>query len=103
MEGVHKQWSQKLIRNLITICVIFFYLNTDYQPKAPEVPGAPGLWFCTEPMPDKGVRRVITKIQDTTVKRNNKWLYVGQYEILATTPLTVEEWTTQSTLVSSEF
>lgn len=74
-------------------------MNTDYQPEAPEVPGAPGLWFCTDSGPDKGVRRVITKIQDRTAKYNNKWLYVGQYEILAAKPLTVKEWEAQSTLV----
>lgn len=79
----------------------FFYMNTDFQPEAPEVPGAPGLWFSTEPGYDIGVRRVFTKIKDRTAKNDNKWLYVGQYIICAANPpsLTVEEWRAQPSVV----
>lgn len=81
----------------------FFYASTDYQPEAPEVPGAPGLWFCTQPGSDVGVRRVLTKIKDRTAKHNNKWLYVGQYDIRTANPssLTVAEWRAQPAAVSS--
>lgn len=80
----------------------FFYMNTEYQPEAPEVPGAPGLWFSTESGSDIGLRRVFTKIKDRTAKHDNKWLYVGQYELCAATPssLTVAEWRAQPAVVS---
>ncbi|KAF5329768.1 hypothetical protein D9619_009284 [Psilocybe cf. subviscida] len=75
----------------------FSYANTDYQPEAPEVPGAPGLWFSTEPGSDFGMRRVFTKIKDRTAKQDNRWLYVGQYDIRAANPssITVAEWRAQ--------
>lgn len=83
----------------------FSYANTDYQPEAPEVPGAPGLWFSTEPGSDFGMRRVFTKIKDRTAKQDNRWLYVGQYDIRAANPssITVAEWRAQPAAVCFVF
>ena len=68
----------------------FFYLNLSYQPEAPQVPGAHGLYFCTEPGPDiPGRLRIFTRILDSL------WQFVGFYTAKATAALTKEEWAIQ--------
>ncbi|KDR74295.1 hypothetical protein GALMADRAFT_575368 [Galerina marginata CBS 339.88] len=68
----------------------FAYLNPDYQPEAPEVPGAPGLFFGTEAGPDRdGTHRVLTRIG------SNSWQYMGMYVIKSCPSLSKEEWADQ--------
>ncbi|KAF8959448.1 hypothetical protein BDZ97DRAFT_1667246, partial [Flammula alnicola] len=65
----------------------FVYLHPDYQPIAPRVSGAPGLFFSTEAGGDwPGVQRVFTRID------SNIWQYMGMYEIKTCPSLTKEEW-----------
>ncbi|KAF5329764.1 hypothetical protein D9619_009280 [Psilocybe cf. subviscida] len=73
----------------------FMFLNTNFQPQAPEVPGAPGLWFSPNNTGNHGIRRVFTKIN--MAKPNNKWLYVGQYDVRVANPsrFSVQEWRAQ--------
>lgn len=81
----------------------FMYVNTDYQPHAPEVPGAPALWFDCEVATIAYInKRTLTKIQDTESEHNDKWLYVGHYDDMPADPpfLTVEEWEAQLPKVS---
>lgn len=81
----------------------FMFMNTDFQPQAPEVPGAPGLWFNPNENGDIGKFRVFTKIN--MAKPNNKWLYVGQYDVRLANPsrLSMQEWRAQPTAVSTPF
>lgn len=81
----------------------FMYPNLDYNPAAPRVPGSPGLFFKTTPERedkkmtnhDLSVYRVITRLG------TGKWLYMGQYSLTETRPLTVSEWAEQKPVVSS--
>jgi hypothetical protein len=83
----------------------FYFVNPDYDPQPPEVPGAPGLKLSTKPGPDKGRLRVMTKIKNTNLKHDNQYLYVGQYDIMRADPpvLSVQEWKVQSSKVSYLF
>ncbi|KAF6743549.1 hypothetical protein DFP72DRAFT_932875 [Ephemerocybe angulata] len=77
----------------------FMYLPTGYQPIAPKIPGAPGLWLNIGGRGDewnRGIKRVFTKVSDKTPA---KWLYQGQYEIKLAKCLTREEWSRQSVKV----
>lgn len=74
----------------------FMYMPSDYQPIAPQVPGAPGLWLNIGSDIrewDGGVKRVFTKI---TSKPRALWLYQGQYEFKLAKELTREEWARQT-------
>ncbi|KAF5329336.1 hypothetical protein D9619_009278 [Psilocybe cf. subviscida] len=73
----------------------FMFMNTEFQPQAPEVPGAPGLWFNPNDNGHIGRHRVFTKIN--MANPNNKWLYVGQYDVRLANPsrLSVQEWRAQ--------
>ncbi|KAF8870251.1 hypothetical protein BD779DRAFT_1389463, partial [Infundibulicybe gibba] len=65
------------------------YLNQDYQPYAPAVPGSPGIFFGVgHKFTDvgQGVQRVFTRIA------RGHWLYMGQYQLQQDRPLTKEEW-----------
>lgn len=65
----------------------FMFPNLDFNPCAPQIPGAPGLFFRPRPLDSwPKVQRVITRID------HNAWQYVGQYKMTASTPLTKEEW-----------
>lgn len=74
----------------------FMYPSLDYNPAAPQIPGAPGLFVATSghgwEWPE--VQRVITRIAP------NHWQYVGQYKLSPTESLTTREWREQSELVS---
>ncbi|KAF8905775.1 hypothetical protein CPB84DRAFT_1676233 [Gymnopilus junonius] len=74
----------------------FCYLNLDYQPQAPQIPGAPGLFYSTESGGDwKGDQRVLTRV------RPNEWQYMGMYAIKTCKSLTKEEWASQPPKVRS--
>lgn len=65
----------------------FMYANLLYQPHAPEVPGAPGLFFgggSLDPWP--GVHRLSSRIA------SGQWQYQGQYVLLPDQPLSRAEW-----------
>ncbi|KAF8905790.1 hypothetical protein CPB84DRAFT_1960309 [Gymnopilus junonius] len=65
----------------------FMYLNTLYQPNAPQVPGCSGLFFDTEiDSRWPGKWRVFTRLS------SGAWLFVGFYEVNPTRPLTKEDW-----------
>jgi len=75
----------------------FMFPNLDFNPHAPEVPGAPGLFFEAQGCPADDwpkVQRVITRID------SGRWLYIGQYQMTPNPSLTKEEWVEQSILVS---
>lgn len=79
----------------------FMYLPDDYQPEAPQIPGAPGLWLNVSSESAgtwyKGqVMRLFTRIAITPVAL---WLYQGQYELKPVKSLTKEEWAAQTTVV----
>ncbi|KIM42680.1 hypothetical protein M413DRAFT_26695 [Hebeloma cylindrosporum] len=73
----------------------FMYINKKYQIEAPEIPGAPGLFFCTGDThaSDVSARRVLVSI------KQGIWQYLGQYQMARScTPspfLTTEEWAAQ--------
>ncbi|KAF6754134.1 hypothetical protein DFP72DRAFT_813387, partial [Ephemerocybe angulata] len=72
----------------------FMYIVPHYQPIAPEVPGAPGLWVTIEEADHDGeIRRLITRI---TTDSPPLWQYQGQYRIKRAPSLTVGEWAKQS-------
>jgi hypothetical protein len=70
-----------------------------YNPHAPEVPGAPGLFFeCYDGRGESrwpGTHRVIVRLEQS------QWLYVGHYELSDAEPLTRMEWLSQGDKVSS--
>jgi hypothetical protein len=72
----------------------FMFLNLDYNPRAPQRAGFPGLFFqCSvlDLRPEwKEVQRVFVRIA------TGKWLYLGQYRLFKAAGLTVAEWRTQS-------
>lgn len=74
----------------------FMYPSLDYNPAAPQIPGAPGLFLktCGHGQEWPEVQRVITRIAP------NHWQYVGQYKLSPAESLTTREWREQSELVS---
>ncbi|KAH9483250.1 hypothetical protein JR316_0005354 [Psilocybe cubensis] len=76
----------------------FMYLSPLFQPEAPQVPGAPGLYLDSHPPQGskKGqwakLMRVFTKISDSPSKSQ----YMGQYQICSCKSLTKDEWAIQS-------
>lgn len=78
----------------------FMFMNTDFQPQAPS---APWLWFNLSENGNKGICRVFTKIN--IAKPNNKWLYVGQYDVRLANPslLSMQEWRAQPEAMSVPF
>ncbi|KAF9475824.1 hypothetical protein BDN70DRAFT_883214 [Pholiota conissans] len=79
----------------------FMYLPTEYQPEAPQLPGAPGLWLRPGSRGDlEGQQRVFSKIiLAGGAKMGSRYQYQGQYEVRAANPptLTVQEWRNQPT------
>ncbi|CAA7269200.1 unnamed protein product [Cyclocybe aegerita] len=72
------------------------YLHPKYQPFAPEIPGAPGLFICCAHTKDySNIKRVLTRI------KSNQWLPVGDYKFdKSVRPfLTVAEWARQKDVV----
>ncbi len=64
----------------------FACLKLDWNPHAPQVPGAPGLFF--------GGGQDDWDITETvlTCLESGKWLYVGEYRMGRSPRLTVDEW-----------
>ncbi|KAK0227035.1 hypothetical protein EDD85DRAFT_890796 [Armillaria nabsnona] len=73
----------------------FMYLNLAMNPHAPQVPGAPGLFFdADEPVDEfSKTRRVFSRI------RSAQWEYMGQYKMEPVASLTTEEWNQQRNTV----
>ncbi|KAI0059311.1 hypothetical protein BV25DRAFT_1139076 [Artomyces pyxidatus] len=72
----------------------FMFMNLNWNPCAPQLPGAPGLWFSQQPAEgEMPVHRVFVR------RDNNSWLYVGQYTITPAPSLTQTEWLCQSNVV----
>ncbi|THU89166.1 hypothetical protein K435DRAFT_560385, partial [Dendrothele bispora CBS 962.96] len=69
----------------------FMYLNMRYHPHAPQVPGAPGLYF----RPGKGRPRDWTEnrvYRAFTRLSSGIWLKMGLYVLGFSEPLSIEEW-----------
>ncbi|KJA28750.1 hypothetical protein HYPSUDRAFT_33099 [Hypholoma sublateritium FD-334 SS-4] len=80
----------------------FMFLPTEYQPEAPLLPGAPGLWFCIDPgyvydRFDK-LRRVFVKVVPMVGSKASVYQFMGMYRLSPAVPayLTVEEYAAQS-------
>ncbi|TFK65835.1 hypothetical protein BDN72DRAFT_177815 [Pluteus cervinus] len=82
----------------------FAYANIDLHVHAPQVPGAPGLFFfigrdrmehTSEPM------HTFTKLQGGDAGAEAVWCYMGLYQFSGAPPLTKEEWATQTPKVLS--
>ncbi|KAF6743068.1 hypothetical protein DFP72DRAFT_977751 [Ephemerocybe angulata] len=82
----------------------FLYFNLNYQPEAPGVPGARGLRFGVigthAPPWTDGIMRVITRTQ-TSPKA--LWQYQGQYELVPSRSIAVEEWERQRIVVRNNW
>ena len=75
----------------------FMYLHPAYQPVAPQVPGACGLFFGTRTSMGKNwnkLQRVITRID------SNVWQYMGMYRLTSSPSLTTREWAEQEPKVN---
>lgn len=78
----------------------FMYLHPAYQPVAPQVPGACGLFFTTGTSIGKewpAFQRVFTRID------SNVWQYMGMYRLTSSPSLTRREWLDQEPKVSKIF
>lgn len=74
----------------------FMYICPQWQPIAPEVPGAPGLWLTIDEYKRHGqTRRLFTRISRCPAL----WQYQGQYELRSAQKLTKEEWGKQPEIV----
>ncbi|KAJ6473196.1 hypothetical protein C8R45DRAFT_835525 [Mycena sanguinolenta] len=75
----------------------FMYLNLNFNPRCPEIPGAPGLLF------DAGLPEDNKKITDDEDRTEilfarlgqSMWQYQGQYVLNPVNALTVDEWKQQ--------
>ncbi|KAG5351748.1 hypothetical protein C0989_005045 [Termitomyces sp. Mn162] len=74
----------------------FMYINLRYNPHAPEMPGAPGLWYTV------GQGRRIARAHPWTKEQRvmsrlvtGIWQYQGQYALIPADSLTKEEWGAQ--------
>lgn len=80
----------------------FMFLNLDYNPRAPQRAGFPGLFFQCSDTDLKAQwrapqQRVFVRIA------SGMWLYVGQYSLIRAAGLTVAEWKTQTYSVCFPF
>ncbi|KAK0483233.1 hypothetical protein IW261DRAFT_1332468, partial [Armillaria novae-zelandiae] len=72
----------------------YMYLNLDYNPHAPQVPGAPGLFYGWEGDGTEMFRLIVC------VGRR-EWTYMGEYKTGPYAPLTVDEWNSQDRVVKT--
>lgn len=72
------------------------YLTYDYNPNAPQHPGAPGLKFGCPGEDLESKRDRIMMCTDSPF-----WLYMGFYVYTPSTPLTRDEWCARPSKVSS--
>ncbi|KAK0448326.1 uncharacterized protein EV420DRAFT_1750982 [Desarmillaria tabescens] len=70
----------------------YMYLNLCYNPHAPQVPGAPGLFYGWS-----GDSTMTFRIISRT--ESSEWTYVGEYKTGPCAPLTVQEWNSQERVV----
>jgi hypothetical protein len=76
----------------------FMYVNPDLNPHAPQIPGAPGLFFeCEKYRMSCSELVVITKLA------TGKWQLQGFYHVIPSASLTKEEWQAQEPSVSFHF
>lgn len=72
------------------------FLSTDYNPEAPQMPGRRGLYFEAAAPDDTDLSLAYTDKYIVFVKTKGHglalWLFIGEYELSAAAPLTVEEW-----------
>lgn len=73
----------------------FMCLNIMYNPRAPQRPGFPGLFYRSRVSDLPRFQRVFIRVQESV------WLYIGQYELVRSEPLTQEEWKQNSEEVST--
>lgn len=79
-----------------------FMIPTDYQPEAPQLPGALGLRMCCEPgYKFTQIQRVFVKMVPVLGPKASVYQFVGMYRLEPAVPpyLTVEEYTAQSARV----
>lgn len=80
----------------------WMFLPTEYQPEAPLLAGAPGLWFCINPDHHiQQTKRVFVKAVPEVGPKASVYQYMGMYKVAPATPLhlTVVEYATQSAKV----
>ncbi|TFY68478.1 hypothetical protein EVG20_g3536 [Dentipellis fragilis] len=74
----------------------FMYINTEFNPFAPQEPGETALFFIAGLIDGKvwpPLSRVFVK------KEVGQWVYMGQYKVEEMQPLSAEEWLLQSDIV----
>lgn len=79
----------------------FMYLTLDHHPHAPQVPGAPGLYFSCGwtdyEVYEPTIRRYFIRLcEQPKALWQYQWQYQGQYTFVESTPLTTEEWASQN-------
>ncbi|KIM73287.1 hypothetical protein PILCRDRAFT_731253 [Piloderma croceum F 1598] len=68
----------------------FMFLNLDFNPYAPQIPGSPGLFFeCEMYTKERRIQRVFTR------HAAGKWQLQGLYELVPCLSLTKDEWRAQ--------
>jgi len=67
----------------------FMYMNMRYHPHAPQVPGAPGLYF--HPGEAGSIEWDTVQLVFTRLT-SGKWCQMGDYELAYSKPLSAEEW-----------
>ena len=73
----------------------FMCISLDWNPHGPQRPGHGGLFFETTVWPGDAWTANLkhSPIQVLFVKLGrNQWLYLGEYELIGHTPLTLERW-----------
>ena len=83
----------------------WMFLPTEYEPEAPLLAGAPGLWLCLRPDHDiQQIKRVFVKAVPEEGPRVTVYQYMGMYKITPATPvyLSAGEYAAQSAKVRKE-
>ncbi|KAF5371502.1 hypothetical protein D9615_009588 [Tricholomella constricta] len=68
----------------------FMFLHIEYNPFAPQRAGFPGLFYRIRTTDLPEIHRVFIRIDDGI------WLYIGQYQLVQSDPLTPQEWAASS-------
>ncbi|KAI0059308.1 hypothetical protein BV25DRAFT_1138684 [Artomyces pyxidatus] len=77
----------------------FMYVNLEYHPYGPRLPGEMGLWLDPD---DSELAGQSDLVRRTFIRRAaNIWLYVGQYKLIPSSPLTRQEWLLQPKTVKT--
>ncbi len=75
----------------------FISLKLTWNPHAPSIPGAPGLYFGAGAEDDW--TEDMSPLSMLIFLGSGQWLYLGEYKMGKTAPLTTREWKAQSRLV----